>query len=107
MPEKREPPEGADGAVPQDPRAKAKAALPEPQSPAVEYAHPLLQRLECSATRGRPFGFRGPPPPPGKAMASEAIEGDEWGAYGTLDTFRTDGTRDRLPDASPKATESS
>ena len=39
-------------------------------------------------------------------MASEAIEGDEWGAYVTLDTFSTNGTRDRLTDASPKATES-
>src|SRR5262249_35619665 len=36
MPEKRESLEGADSAVPQDPRDKAKAALPEPQSPAVE-----------------------------------------------------------------------
>ena len=36
MPEKRETPEGADDAVPQDPRDKAKAALPESQSPAVE-----------------------------------------------------------------------
>ena len=37
MPEKRESPEGAEGVVPQDPRDKAKAALPEPQSPAVEW----------------------------------------------------------------------
>ena len=29
MPEKREPPEDADDAVPQDPRDRAKAALPE------------------------------------------------------------------------------
>ena len=36
MPEKRESLEGADSVVPQDPRDKAKAALPEPQSPAVE-----------------------------------------------------------------------
>src|SRR5262249_40288437 len=36
MPEKRESLEGADSAVPQDPRDKAKAALPEPQSLAVE-----------------------------------------------------------------------
>ena len=35
-PEKREPPEGADGGVPQGPRDKAKAILPEPQSPVVE-----------------------------------------------------------------------
>jgi hypothetical protein len=39
-------------------------------------------------------------------MASEAIEGDEWGAYVTLDTFSTNGTRDGLQDASPKVTES-
>ncbi len=42
-----------------------------------------------------------------RAMASEAIEGDEWGAYVTLATFSTTGTRDGLPDASPMATESS
>jgi len=35
-PEKRETPEGAYGAVPQDPRDKAKATLPESQSPVVE-----------------------------------------------------------------------
>ena len=35
-PEKREPPEGADGVVPQDPRDRAKAILPESQSPVVE-----------------------------------------------------------------------
>jgi hypothetical protein len=39
-------------------------------------------------------------------MASEAIEGDEWGAYVTLDSFSTTGTRDGLKDASPKVTES-
>jgi hypothetical protein len=39
-------------------------------------------------------------------MASEAIEGDEWGAYVTLDTFSINGMRDRLRDASPMATES-
>ena len=36
MPEKRESLEGADSAVPQDPRDKAKAKLPESQSPVVE-----------------------------------------------------------------------
>jgi hypothetical protein len=36
MPEKREPLEDAEGAVPRDPRDKAKAALPESQSPAVQ-----------------------------------------------------------------------
>ena len=36
MPEKREPPEDAESAVPQDPRDRAKAKLPESQSPVVE-----------------------------------------------------------------------
>jgi hypothetical protein len=35
MPEKRGALEGAEGVVPQDPRDRAKAALPESQSPAV------------------------------------------------------------------------
>ena len=45
MSEKRETLEDAEGVVPQDPRDRAKAELPESQSPAVEYAHSLLQRL--------------------------------------------------------------
>ena len=36
MPEKRESPEGVYGAVPRGPRDKAKAILPESQSPVVE-----------------------------------------------------------------------
>ena len=36
MPEKREPLEDAEGAVLQDPRDRAKARLPESQSPVVE-----------------------------------------------------------------------
>jgi hypothetical protein len=36
MPEKREPPEDAESAVPQDPRDMAKVVLPESQSPAVQ-----------------------------------------------------------------------
>ena len=39
-------------------------------------------------------------------MASEAIEGDEWGAYVALETFSATGTRDGLKGASPRATES-
>jgi hypothetical protein len=35
MPEEREPPEGAEGAVPRDPRDRAKAGLPESPSPVV------------------------------------------------------------------------
>src|SRR3954454_25139036 len=96
MPEKRETLEGLEGAVPQDRRERAKGALPEPQTPAVQSAHALLQRLPRGATRGRPFKFRGPPPPTGKAIGNEPIEGHEWGAYVTLDTFNANGTRDGL-----------
>jgi len=39
-------------------------------------------------------------------MASEAIEGDEWGTYVALETFSTTGMRDGLPGASPMVTES-
>ena len=45
MSEKRGPLEDAESAVLQDPRDKARAALPESQSPAVEHAHSLPQRL--------------------------------------------------------------
>ena len=69
-------------------------------------APPPLRRLQRGATGGEPFAFCGSPPPSGKAMANEAIEGDEWGAYVRLATFSTPGTRDDLPDASPKVTES-
>ena len=40
-------------------------------------------------------------------MENDSIQGDEWGAYVTLDTFSTTGTRDGLQDASPMVTESS
>jgi hypothetical protein len=39
-------------------------------------------------------------------MENDSIQGDEWDTYVTLDTFSTNGTRDRLTDASLKATES-
>ena len=38
-------------------------------------------------------------------MPSEGIQGDEWGAYVTLDTYDDDAPRDRLRGASPTATE--
>ena len=72
--------EDAEGAVPQDPCERAKAALPESQSPAVQESHPLLQRLERSATGGGSFSFRDRPPPTERAMKNDFIEGDEWGA---------------------------
>jgi hypothetical protein len=39
-------------------------------------------------------------------MPNEGIQGDEWEAYGVLETFLSDGTWDGLRGASPKATES-
>jgi hypothetical protein len=40
-------------------------------------------------------------------MENDSIQGDEWGAYVTLDTFSTNGTWDGLKDASPRVTEAS
>ena len=80
MPEKRETLEDAEGAVPQDPRDTAKAALPESQSPAVQMSHSLLERLKRSATGGGSYRFRDRPPPTGRAMKNDFIEGDEWDA---------------------------
>ena len=48
MSEKRGTLEDAEGAVLQDPRDMAKAALPESQSPAVQLSHSLLQRLNAA-----------------------------------------------------------
>ena len=62
---------------------------------------PLTQRYQ-----GPPVRFCGRPPPTGKAMGNDLIEGDEWGAYVTLDTFNTNGTWDGLTGASPMVTES-
>jgi len=57
MPEKREPLEDAEGAVPQDPRDRAKAALPESQSPAVKPHTRCYSVWNAASLRGRPFGF--------------------------------------------------
>jgi len=65
-----------------------------------------LRRLQRDAAASRPFVFRGLLPLSGKAMTNEVIEGDEWGTYVGLETFSITATRDRLPGASPKATES-
>ena len=59
MPEKRESLEGAERVVPQDPRDQAKAGLPEPQSPAVESAPPLRQRLRAALPRAARSRFAG------------------------------------------------
>ena len=39
-------------------------------------------------------------------MKNDFIQGDEWDAYVTLDTFNTNGTWDGLTGASPMVTES-
>ena len=106
MPEKREVLEDAEGAVPQGPRDRAKAALPESQSPAVKPHTRCYSISNAASPGGRPFTFCGLPPPTGRAMGSEPIEGDEWDAYVMLETFSTTGTRDGLPGASPRVTES-
>ena len=80
MPEKREPLEGAEGVVPQDPRDRAKAALPESQSPAVQTHARCYSAWNAASPGGRPFAFCGLPPPTGRTMGSEPIEGDEWDA---------------------------
>ena len=106
MPEKREPLEDAEGAVPQDPRDRAKAELLESQSPVVK-THTRCYSVSNAASPGADRSrFCGLPPPTGRAMGSEPIEGDEWGAYVMLETFNTNGTRDGLPGGSPMVTES-
>ena len=61
-------------------------------------------RSQCP--RSGSFEFRDRLPPPGGAMENDSIQGDEWDAYVTLDTFSTNGTRDGLTGASPTVTES-
>jgi hypothetical protein len=80
MSEKRGPLEGAEGVVPQDPRDRAKAGLPESQSPAVQTHTRCDSASNAASPGGRPFAFCGLPPPTGRAMGNEPIEGDEWGA---------------------------
>ena len=80
MSEKRETLEDAEGAVLQDPRDRAKAALPESQSPVVEPHTRCYSVYNRSATRSGSFSFRDRPPPPGGAMENDSIEGDEWDA---------------------------
>jgi hypothetical protein len=84
--------------------AMVKAELPEPQSPGVErhtrrdhvcYRRPREPRVPLSL-RVRPG--RGP-------MRNERIQGDEWGTYGVLETFLSDGTRDGLRPARARVTE--
>jgi len=51
MPIKREPPEDAYDAVPQDPRDMVRARLPEPQFPAMQAYILRLQRLRAELSQ--------------------------------------------------------
>ena len=106
MSEKRESPEGVYGAVLQDLHDKAKAELPEAQFPAVE-PHTRCHNASGQRRPEQTIRVSWSVPSAWRAMASEAIQGDEWDAYVMLETFNTNGTRDGLPGASPTATESS
>ena len=105
MSEKRESPEDAYGAVPRGPRDRAKATLPESQSPAVE-PHTRRYSVYWRCRQERIVRVSRAVPSAWRAIENDSIQGDEWDAYVVLDTFSTNGTRDRLRDASPRATES-
>jgi hypothetical protein len=62
--------------------------------------HVLMRRRSHQAECMRP------PQPSGlRPITTEVIQGHEWSAYVTLDTSMDAGMRDRLPGASPMATE--
>ena len=90
MSEKRGSLGDAQGAAPQDPRDRAKAELPESQSPGDGRSHPPEMTPGAGAAPCPGF-VPWPGQPPGRrAMPSEGIEGDEWDAYVAL--ARTAGT---------------
>ena len=84
---------------------RAKAGLPEPQCPGVEFAHPSVARLYADARESRRFNFCRRYAllvgrwlmKPFKGMSAEPT---------SLYPFRSDGTWDGLRGASPRATES-
>src|SRR5262245_20751721 len=91
MPLKRRPCPGVTGGASRGPRDRAKAGLPESQSPGDGRSHPPETDARCRR-RALPWPCAtvlGQPPGRG-AMPSEGIEGDEWDAYVTLSrTART------------------
>jgi hypothetical protein len=84
---------------------RAKARLPEPQCPGVEYAHSSVARLHADAIDNPRSDFRRGHAlvdgrwlmKPFKGMSAEPT---------SLSSFRSDGTWDGLQGASPRATES-
>jgi len=104
MSEKRETWEGVDGAVLQDPCDRAKATLPDPSFPVVQ---PHTHRYHASERcRQEQVERRSQPgPAAGRTMGNEPLRGHEEDASVALDTCNADGTRERLPGATRKATE--
>ena len=90
MPLKRRPCSGVGGGASRDPRDRAKAGLPESQSPGDGRSHPPEMTPGAGAVPCPGF-VPWPGQPPGRgAMPSEGIKGDEWDAYVTLSrTART------------------
>ena len=85
MPEKRETLGDAEGAVPRDPRDRAKAGLPEPQPPAV-----IGTPLDYSTSIARPPGYaesrRSAERSTRWASGNDLDQGGEQGAYVALET---------------------
>src|SRR3990167_825796 len=105
MPLKRGMHGGAQCWASRDLRHTVKAGLLEPQSPAMQVAHPPL-----TASIAEPPGYpdkrcRRDQPSPGWAVRNDLTQGDDQGTYVTLDPFTHRETRDRLQGASPTATE--
>ena len=101
---KRSATEDVYGAALQRLSARARAGLPESQSPGVQphtrryhicYRRPRQPRVRLSLVVR----------PGRRPMRSERIQGDEWGAYSALETFGGDGTWDGLRSARTRVTE--
>ena len=75
MPEKRRSLEGAEGAALQDPRDRAKAALPESQSPAVKPHTRCYSISSAASPGGRPFAFADCHLRPGERWVANPLKG--------------------------------
>jgi hypothetical protein len=108
---KRERPEDADGRVLQDPHDMVRAALPEPQSPAVQTSalrHSVYREADGISSRSG----RDEQTSARRALASEANQGDERGTYLVLErrsvwefgiAYRARAPRRRSPRSSQRA----
>jgi len=104
MPETREALEHAEGADRQDPCERAKAGWLASQSPEVPpHTHGDRVSQQCCQDTGVRRAH--PDTSTWSSMGNDPIHGDAWDASVALDPCSTDGTRDRLRDESPRATE--